>query len=420
VAEVDEIQELKNEIKELIDLKKEGFTEIQDEVIQTGKTLKDVQDDVVKLEEKLVEKEDELEEVKGQLAQEGRLPNGDKLDEKEDFGFDSLGEFVAVAMSNSKNNPQDKRLKDVGEYMQKELATDPASAGGFAIPERFGEMIDLFEPQGAIFRPRATVIPAGDPPEAKINFPALNQTGDKGVYAGVEVSWIEEGGTKPETDYEYRDISLEPHEVAAHIPVTDKLLRNAPGVAGTINQLLTWALRQAEDDEFMTGDGVGKPLGVLGHDSTITVTRETAAEVNYADIVDMYAKIVFGGDYVWSANQTVLPQLMQMTDAADNLIWQPNAREGSPGSVLGVPLLMNQRQPTLDSGDGDIGLFDFRYYYIKDGVGPLIASSEHVEFKNNKTLVKAFLSVDGQPAIDDKLELEDGENVSPFVVLAEK
>jgi len=413
----DMLDGLKADLKALNDKKTDALEDIQKEVKEKGKTIKDVQDEVNKFEEKMVEIEDKITALEEKAVEMGRMPNGEKQDEKRDFGFKSIGEFVSAAISNSKDNPADERLKELGDFMKKELATDPGTAGGFVIPERFGEMLPMFQPQNAIFRPRATVIAAGDPPEGKISFPALDQSGAKGVYAGVQTEWIEEGGTKPETDYEYREISLEPHEVAGRIHVTDKMLRNAPGVAGTINQMLSWALAKSEDDAFMTGNGVGKPTGLLGHASTIEQTRATADQINYEDVVKIYSQMLFGGNYTWLISQTDLPQLMQMKDASGNLIWQPNAVEGSPGSLLGVPTTLNERQPTLGT-TGDIGLVDLMYYYIKDGVGPMIASSEHVEFVNNKTVVKAFKSVDGKPAITSPLQLENGEEVSPFVFLS--
>jgi len=421
------IEAIKEQLEQLSQDIAEGQEKLREEVTEKGQTLKDVQEEIVEMDNKRAELEDRLAELEKQMLENGRLPNGDKLDDKEDFGFKNLGEFVQAAYQNSKDNPKDERLKKLGDWMKKELAVDPGEAGGFLIPEQFGEMLDVFQPQNAIFRPRARVIPAGPSPDAKINFPALDQ-GGKGVYAGVQTEWIEEGANKPETDFDFREITLEPKEVAAHIPVTDKLLRNAPAVAGTINQMLTWALAKAEDVAFWEGDGAGKPLGLYPdtsakdgyHNSVLSVDRQNSGEIKYEDIANMFGKIIHGrgGQYYWLVSHQALPQLMQLEDGANQLIWQPNAREASPGSLIGLPVIVNERQPDL--GDtADLAIVDFGYYYIKDGVGPMIASSEHVEFLKNKTVIKAFQTVDGQPAITEPLELENGEDASPFVFLNE-
>jgi len=62
---------------------------------------------------------------------------------------------------------------------------------------------------------------------------------------------------------------------------------------------------------------------------------------------------------------------------------------------------------------------NLRYYMIKEGVGISIKDDQGIgQFANNITRIKAFRSVDGQPALATPLLLEDGvTTVSPFVVL---
>src|SRR5690606_27669866 len=108
----------------------------------------------------------------------------------------------------------------------------------------------MLTPESAIVRPLATVIPAGDPPDAKITVPAFTQ-GENGVFGGVEVAWIDEGEDKPETGGEIGEVSLEPHEVAATTVVTDKLLRNWSAGGAFIEFLLRGAMASAEDRAFL-------------------------------------------------------------------------------------------------------------------------------------------------------------------------
>ena len=131
----------------------------------------------------------------------------------------------------------------------------------------------------------------------------------------------------------------------------------------------------------------------------------------------MYAAFMSGGRAVWIASRSILPQLMTMVDAAGNLIWQPNARDGAPGSLLGFPVLLNDRSPVLGA-QADLVLVDLNYYMIKDGFGISVSASEHPQFTRNRTIIKAFWNVDGAPWLNTPLLLEDGATqVSPFVVL---
>jgi len=330
-----------------------------------------------------------------------------------------FGEFLQLA----RFSPNDSRLqyrerpKD-GEKRQ--LSMGVGAAGGFLVPEQFGPLLAPITPQDAVIRPRATVIPAGDPPDSAITFPALDQSGARGVHSGVAVVWIAEAHVKPETDPAFLDVKLEPHEVAAHVIISDKLLRNAPAAGALVSTILRRAIISAEDQAFLTGTGIGQPLGIVGHAATVTVARAGGVNtVTYADLVAMYSVAKFGGRLAWVASPTTLPQLLGLIDpgAGGTIMWQPNAREGAPGTLMGFPLIINERSPVLGAR-GDLMLVDLAYYLIKDGSPLTIAMSEHVRFTSNQTIIKAFWNVDGQPWLTTPLLLEDGVSlVSPFVEL---
>jgi len=178
--------------------------------------------------------------------------------------FRDFGEFLQTV----KYNPHDQalRAKEMSDKTQKRFMNMGFGAnGGFIVPDQFSNQIKMVDDQAAIFRPRAQVIPAGDPPDAAITIPALDQGGANGVYAGVQVTWIAEGAQKPETEPAFREIRLEPNEVAAHVVVTDKLLRNSAAAGALVSSLLRKAIIAAEEDAFLSGNGAGQPLGIIGH-----------------------------------------------------------------------------------------------------------------------------------------------------------
>lgn len=64
-------------------------------------------------------------------------------------------------------------------------------------------------------------------------------------------------------------------------------------------------------------------------------------------------------------------------------------------------------------------LVDLTYYLIQDGSGPFVATSEHVYFAQNKTVIKTFQNVDGQPWLSEPIvgEGDTTQTMSPFVIL---
>lgn len=326
--------------------------------------------------------------------------------------FRTLGEFLHAV----RFDPTDHRLEERAQSMG--IGTE----GGFAVPTQFIPQLRMIDPAAAIFRPRCTVIPAGDPPDAQVSMPALNQGAAKNIYGGMTVGWIAEGGTKPETDLALREITLTPKEVAGHTVITDKLLRNWGAAESLISNMLRLCVTGAEDTAFLSGDGVGKPLGITNSPAALTIGRTTSGSIVFGDIRAMYGRVKFGGSLVWIGSQTILPQLMAMTDAGTNSVWLPGGTSGAanppPGSLFGIPLVISERSAALGT-TGDLILCDLSYYLIKDGSGPFVATSPHVHFTANKTVIKVFWNVDGQPWIEEPMPLEGASSstVSPFVIL---
>lgn len=330
--------------------------------------------------------------------------------------FESLAEFVAAAAF----NPNDERLANLYHERRGDMEMGTGTAGGFAVPEQFRSDLMSVSPQQSIVRPRATVIPAGSPPDSAITIPAVDQTGDtpSNVYGGVRVDWTEEGGTKTKSDAKLRQIKLQPHEVSGYITLTDKLVRNWQASGSFVEGQLRGAVGAAEDNAYLNGDGVGKPLGLRMAGAAYKVNREQASKILISDIDAMMARILMrGGSPLWIASQSVLPQLQGLVDGEGRRLWAPNAAAGYPGTLAGYPVMYNERSPLL-GGAGDLILADLSYYLIKDGSGPFVEAGKATgDFENNRTSIKITWNTDGQPWLTAPFKQEGGYEVSPFLVL---
>lgn len=336
--------------------------------------------------------------------------------------FENFGQFMHAV----RFNPNDQRLNFVesaganADDLSAEMRMDSNTQGGFMVPPQLRTTLLSVPAQDALVRPRANVIEAGDPPDASVTFPALDQTGANpgNMYGGVEVKWIGEGEEKSETDAKLREITLTPHEVAGFTTITDKLLRNWRASSAFIEGLLRGAVTAAEDYAFLRGNGITQPLGALNAGATYFLNRAVANQVSYLDLVGMVARLLMRGGTspVWSMPQSALTQIALLKDDNNNFIWQANARDGFAGTLLGYPVRWNNRAPGLGT-KGDILLADWSYYLIKDGSGPFVATSEHVKFTSNKTVIKIFWNVDGAPWLTAPIKEENGYQVSPFVGL---
>lgn len=351
-----------------------------------------------------------------------KLDGQDDVDPEKEFR--NVGEFFHAMAKFKESGVRDARLDAAREKREQTMGT--GATGGFALPTQFDSTIRQVQAQEAIIRPRAAVIPAGSPPDAKLEFPALDQTSAQNIYGGVTVVHTGEGVTMTETTARLREVSLEPKEISAYIVCTNKLLNNWDAAGSFITRQLSAAMVGTEDFDFMRGNGVNKALGFINCAAAVVYSRAAANAIAFADCYGMLARMMMrGGSYVWLASQTAIPQLAAMVDAGNHSVWLggpggslSGAQGPLPSTLLGIPVVFADRLPALGT-KGDLSLVNLSYYLIKDGSGPAAASSEHILFLSNKVVFKLVWNTDGHPWLTEPIGLEGSttNTVSPFVVL---
>ena len=326
--------------------------------------------------------------------------------------FKSFGGFLQSVIH------KDARLV---EYVQKTLSMDSDPQGGYLVPEKWIPGILQVASEGGIVRPRATVIPAGSPPDAELNIPVLNQAGaaSHDMFSGVWFQWTNEGGAKPDKQPEFDSIKLAPEEYSASTLLTDKIIRNAPALEAFVKAIYSRAQVAYEDYYFLNGNGVNQPLGVINSPAYIQAARTGAGAIVFADILLMLAQIIPGARYEWIISRSAYAQIVNLVDAAGNSIFiGGDATKAVPDRLMGYPIKWTFRVPALGAV-GDITIADLSYYLIKDGFGPAFDTSKHVYFVSNKTVLKMFGNVDGQPWVNGTITAEDAATeISPFVGLS--
>jgi HK97 family phage major capsid protein len=328
---------------------------------------------------------------------------------------EQLGEFIAATIT----NPSDNRLIPAIGPKNQNMGT--GSAGGFEVPDVFQPAIRMVDPQVAQIRPKADVLPTeSGSPDADLKLLSFDQTGTKGVHGGVTVVWGNEGFNRSSTSVELKEVKFRTNEVGAYIPLTNKLLRNASSMGAFCEARLRAAITEAEEYCFLRGTGVSQPLGIIGHPAAIQITRGTANDVKFADVITMFSRALMsgnGGSLAWMASQTIIPKLAAMVDAGNNHIWLQNAVQGAPGSLFGMPIFYNTNSPALGT-EGDLVLVNWKMYGIKDGQGMTIMVNPYLNSRSGYTDIQINFSVDGQPWLAEPITLQDSvTEVSPFVVL---
>jgi len=342
----------------------------------------------------------------------------------DDGGFQGLGEFCHAVWQFRKEGIRDDRLEALRPEARGQ-SMGGGTEGGFAIPEQFRPELLMAPTQTGIVRPRATVIPAGDPPDAKISIPSLDQTSAQNNFGGVTMTHTGEALTLTETDANLRQVILEPKKIAGYVIASNELLNNWTASSAVLGGLMRKAMAAQEDYDFLRGDGVNKSLGFINSPAAIGFNRAGAGTIAWSDTYNMLSKLKMGGSPVWLASQTTVPALAAMVDSGGNSVFTGSKAAGLegaqgafPATLWGFPLYFVDRLPTLGN-KGDLNLVDLSYYLIKDGSGAYLDISKELYFLTDRSVFRLTWRVDGKPWLSEPLTLEGNSSstVSPFVVL---
>ncbi|MBA7515577.1 hypothetical protein ES705_07619 [subsurface metagenome] len=328
-----------------------------------------------------------------------------------DGGFSSLDDVL-----NTINKGYDNRLKT--------LIAGEGAGSGFLIPEIYRMELYNLALEESIVKKRAKVYNLKVGNSMKIPaFADINRNTD-GV-AGVTASYTPEITDATQDDPEFRMISMAINKLSVFTKTSSEILEDSGiPLSETVAYVLSSAISDEEDWQYINGTGAGSPLGVLNSPCTITVAEEDGQSLNEIAYQNVYK--IFGQfmpqSYkkgIWLCSVSLIPTMLALSQpigvSGEKIRIM---KEGKPGqfSLLGMPLLFTDKVPAQNSA-GAIGLYDFSKYGILQKDDYRLQKSEHAEFRAGIVQWKGEIRHDGQPLLNSTLTLRDSTEVSCFVIL---
>jgi HK97 family phage major capsid protein len=305
-----------------------------------------------------------------------------------------------------------------------EYSSEIPSLGGFLVPEMVRSDLIQTALENSVMRRGALVFPMT---VGRLSFPAEEDSSHTTGPYGIHCYWTAEGATITETDSSFSSTVFDAKKLTAATSVPNELIEDSvPAFTAYISRAYPAALAWAEDVAFLSGSGVGEPLGMLSAPATVVVAKEAgqaADTILWENIVKMYSRMLSSSlsNAVWIANLDTFPELALMAlsvGTGGSAIWLNNGQVGPPMTILGRPVFFTEKVPTL--GDqGDIGFYDLSRYGIGDRKAMTMDSSPHVKFLSDKTVYKLIQRVDGRPLVLSALTpANSSATLSPYVCIA--
>ena len=242
-----------------------------------------------------------------------------------------------------------------------QIGTD--SEGGYLVPDEYERtLVEALEEEN-IFRQMAKVIKTSSG-DRKIPVVASKGT----------ASWIDEEGAYPESDDSFGQVSIGAYKLGTMIKVSEELLNDSVfDLQSYISREFARRIGAKEEEAFFTGDGKGKPLGVLaatgGAETGVTAASATAVTAD--ELMDLYysLKSPYRKKSVWVLNDSTIKAIRKLKDNNGQYLWQPSLTAGAPDMILGRPIKTSAYMPAIAAGAKTIAFGDFSYYWIADRQG---------------------------------------------------
>jgi len=335
-------------------------------------------------------------------------------------GFKSHKEFFLAVM---KPDARDERLRYLAAAGSDEQSTFSDSYGGFLLPEAFapGGIMGTGSESDPLVG-RTLSIPM-QTPSIKMKYRTDKDHTDS-VSGGLKFYRRAEAAAATSSRMQWGQFQFTAHDLTGLTYETEELIQDSPqSVIALIDAGFRTELGSTLLGEKLNGTGVGEYAGINNSPAKIDVAKETgqaAATIVYDNIKKMLSRIWGMGSAVWLANQTCLPQLMslvQVVGVGGMPVWQPNAREGAPGLLMGLPLFFTEHCKAVGTV-GDLLLVNASQY-MEGTYQPLqSAESIHVRFLNNERTFKVWTRNAGSPWWNSVYTPKNGDTLSPFVRLA--
>ena len=278
-----------------------------------------------------------------------------------------------------------------------QIGTD--SEGGYLVPYEYERtLVEALEEEN-VFRQLAKVIrtSSGD---RKIPVVATKGT----------ASWIDEEGAYLESDDSFGQVSIGAYKVGTMIKVSEELLNDSVfDLEAYISREFARRIGAKEEEAFFTGDGSGKPLGVLaatgGAETGVTAASATAITAD--ELIDLFysLKAHYRRNAVWVLNDSTIKAIRKLKDNQGQYLWQPSLTAGAPDLLLGKPVRTSAYMPAIAADAKTVAFGDFSYYWIADRQGRSFKRLNELYAATGQVGFLASQRVDGKLVLPEAIKV---------------
>ena len=278
-----------------------------------------------------------------------------------------------------------------------QIGTD--SEGGYLVPDEYERtLVEALEEEN-IFRTLANVITTSSG-DRKIPIVASKGT----------ASWIDEEGAIPESDDSFGQVTIGAYKLGTLIKVSEELLNDSVfPLESYISKEFARRIGNKEEESFFTGDGSGKPTGVLAATggAQVGVTTASATAITIDEVLDLFysLKAPYRNRAVFVMNDSTVKAIRKLKDGQGQYLWQPSVQAGTPDTILNRQLYTSAYVPAIEASAKTIVFGDFSYYWVADRQGRVFRRLNELFAVTGQVGFIATQRVDGKLILPEALKV---------------
>ena len=223
-------------------------------------------------------------------------------------------------------------------------------------------------------------------------------------------SWTAEGASQSEaTNPNYGLEEIYAHQLTAYHDISFEDLEDSDfNLEAELRLEFAEQFAKAEGLAFVTGNGVGRPAGLMVNGDVTSVNSGHATLLTGDGLVELFYEPITGyrGSSSWIMNRKTIRDIRRLKDGNGNYIWEP-AFGGEPPSILGAPYLEVPDVADIGAGAEPVAFGDFRQaYYIVDRLALSVVRDDLTQAASGNVRFLARKRVGGQVVLAEAYKLQ--------------
>lgn len=239
-------------------------------------------------------------------------------------------------------------------YVSNALKEGSDGSGGYLVPDEFDERIIKALEEENILRKLGKVIKT----EHTHKIPRMVD--------GYEAEWYDENDRFNFSGAKFDEIVFNVYKLGALIKVSNEFLEDTPkDIENFICEMIVERFSRSEEEAFFTGDGIGKPLGII-HQALVGAVTENKSDINLDDIIELVysVKKPYRENAVFIMSEEAYACLKKFKNYNGRNIWK--VVNGEPDTLFGYPVYTTTKLDGVESGNKPVLFGNFDYYCIAE------------------------------------------------------